>query len=106
MKCCGIKGAVAANRNLWLDFIQKIQPDVGTASRALDAWLGAEGIEGGSIKGKETLCIEVGAPAAVIEVEEIADSDMDSASDSDDSPAPTPPPALRQLTLLELFQPQ
>jgi hypothetical protein len=87
--------------DIWLDLIQKIQPDACTASRALDAWLGAEGIEGGSIKGKETLCIEAGAPEV-----EIADSEMDSASDSDSSPAPTPPPALRQLTLLELFQPR
>jgi hypothetical protein len=71
----------------------------------LDAWLGTEGIKGGLIKGKETLCIEAGAPAAVCEVHEIADSDMesdgdgvgDSNSDRDgySSPAPTPPPALR-----------
>jgi hypothetical protein len=35
-----------------LELIQKIQPDVYIASMKLDAWLGTEGIEGGSIKGK------------------------------------------------------
>jgi hypothetical protein len=38
--------------NLLLELIQKIQPDVYIASMKLDAWLGTEGIEGGSIKGK------------------------------------------------------
>ena len=50
--------------DLWLQLVNKIEPDVCTASRKLDAWLGADGIEGGPIKDKEPLCIEAG-PAAL-----------------------------------------
>jgi hypothetical protein len=34
---------------VWLDLVRRIQPDAYTASRKLDAWLGVEGIEGGSL---------------------------------------------------------
>jgi hypothetical protein len=71
---------------VWLDLVRRIQPDAYTASRKLDAWLGVEGIEGGSLQDKETLCIEAGPPAVVCEVEEVADSDSegDSAVHSND----------------------
>jgi hypothetical protein len=45
--------------------------------------LGADGIEGGSLKDKETLCIEEGPAAVVSEVEEVADSDIESESGID-----------------------
>jgi hypothetical protein len=95
--------------DVWLQLVKKIEPDVYTASRKLDAWLGTDGIEGGPIKDKETLCIEASPAAVVGEVEEVADSDTgsDSGVDSDDQgPATgTPCQSLRQLTLLELFVP-
>jgi hypothetical protein len=94
----------------WLQLVKKIEPDVHTASTALDAWLGADGIEGGSLKDKETLCIEEGPAAVAGEVEEVADSDRESESgvDSDGEEATTGTPCqpLRQLTLLELFVPR
>jgi hypothetical protein len=90
--------------------VKKIEPDVYTASTALEAWLGADGIEGGSLKDKETLCIEEGSAAVVGEVEEVVDSDMDSESDvegdSNTAATETLGQPLRQLTLLELFVPK
>jgi hypothetical protein len=95
--------------DVWLQLVEKIQPDACTASRKLDAWLGAEGIEGGPIQDKEPLCIEAGPAAIVGEVEEVADSDLESESgrdsDGEDATAGTPHQPLRQLTLLELFAP-
>lgn len=93
--------------DLWLQLVKKIEPDVCTASRKLDAWLGAEGIEGGPIKDKEPLCIESGPAAVVGEVEELPNSDVESdsgvESDGEDATAGAPCRPLRQLTLLELF---
>jgi hypothetical protein len=90
--------------------VKKIEPDVYTASTALEAWLGADGIEGGSLKDKETLYIEEGAAAVVGEVEEVAGSDRESESGVDsDSQGTTPGTScrpLRQLTLLDLFMPK
>lgn len=95
---------------VWLDLVSRIQPDACTASRRLDAWLGTDGIEGGPIRHKETLCIEDGPAAVVSEVEEIADSDMESESGVDSSGEGTTPGTscqpLRQLTLLDLFMPR
>jgi hypothetical protein len=95
---------------VWLDLVSRIQPDACTASRKLDAWLGADGIQGGSIQDKETLCIEQGPAAVVGEVEEVADSDMESESgvdsDGEEATAGAPCRPLRQLTLLELFVPK
>jgi hypothetical protein len=95
--------------DVWLQLIKKMEPDVYTASRKLDAWLGADGIEGGSIKNKEPLCIEAGPAAVVGEADEVADSDMESESggdsDGEDATAGNPCRPLRQLTLLELFVP-
>lgn len=96
--------------NLWLQLVKKIEPDVCTASRKLDAWLGADGIEGGPIKDKEPLCIEARPAAVVGEVEELPDSDVESESgvdsDGEDATAGTPSCPLRQLTLLDLFVPK
>jgi hypothetical protein len=96
--------------DVWLQLVKKIEPDVYTASTALEAWLGADGIEGGSLKDKETLCIEEGSAAVVGEVEEVVDSDMDSESDvegdSNTAATETLGQPLRQLTLLELFVPK
>jgi hypothetical protein len=95
--------------DLWIQLVKKIQPDAYTASRKLEAWLGTDGIEGGSIQHKDTLCIEAGPPMAVGEVEEVADSDMESESgvdsDGNGTTTGTARPPLRQLTLLELFVP-
>jgi hypothetical protein len=68
--------------------------DVYTASTALDAWLGADGIEGGPIKDKEPLYIEVSPTAVVGEAEEVLDSDVESessvGSDGEEVTAGTP----------------
>lgn len=98
--------------DVWAHLVKKENPDVHTASRALEAWLGPEGIAGGSISKKQTLSIEAEAPATIYEVEEIQDSEGDEMEEdlepSQSQKAPTVPlPArsLRQLTLLELFCP-
>jgi hypothetical protein len=74
--------------------VAKIQLDACTAGRKLNAWLGADSIEGGSIKDKELLCIEVGPAAAIAEVEELPDSkaksDSSVESDYKDITAETP----------------
>ncbi|CAE7203101.1 hypothetical protein PTTW11_09182 [Pyrenophora teres f. teres] len=85
--------------------------------KALESWLGPEGIAGGPISEKKTLSIEAEAPAIIYEVEEIQDSEDDETNDSVDNSVDnsvgkriqalpkslTPAPRLRQLTLLELF---
>jgi hypothetical protein len=72
--------------------------------------LGTDGIEGGSIKDKEPLCIEVGPTAVGGEVEEVLDSDVESESgvdsDGEEATAGTSCRPLRQLTLPELFVPK
>ena len=97
--------------DVWLQLIERIEPDVCTASRQLDAWLGTDGIEGGPIQNKGPLCIEAGSAAVMDEVEEeIADSDLDSDggvdSDGDEAATGISCRPLRQLTLLELFVPK
>ena len=82
---------------------------------ALDAWLGLEGISGGSISEKAILSIEASTPASVIQVEEIEDSEVEDGEGGGDDVEPTPSrnatksPAfarsLRQLTLIELCKP-
>ncbi|UPX16738.1 uncharacterized protein EKO05_0007125 [Ascochyta rabiei] len=86
---------------------------------ALDAWLGLEGISGGSISEKATLSIEADTPTPATQVEEIEDSEMEDGEDTkngdDDGaedalsqgPAKSPAPArlMRQLTLIELCKP-
>jgi hypothetical protein len=81
----------------------------------LDAWLGSEGVSGGSISDKATLSIEANTPALVTQVEEIKDSEVEDGEGGDNNVKPTPSrnatesPAfaqsLRQLTLIELCKP-
>ncbi|OAL42728.1 hypothetical protein IQ07DRAFT_481611, partial [Pyrenochaeta sp. DS3sAY3a] len=59
--------------HVWLELVVKVNPVAYKASTALDAWLGAEGIAGGSISDKETLSIEADALPPVTQVEEIED---------------------------------
>lgn len=86
---------------LWLDLIKRVNPDACAASRALDAWIGNEGIQG-----REKLYIEEKGSAS--QVEEIIDSADEESSDIEASAEPMKSSArrLRQLTLLELFRPQ
>jgi hypothetical protein len=97
---------------VWLELIKKEHPDIFTASKALEAWLGPDGIAGGPISSKKTLSIEAEAPSASsYEIEEVQDSDDEGDDDAvtsqtqipPDSPVPAAP--LRQMTLLELFHP-
>jgi hypothetical protein len=95
--------------HVWLELVPKVNPNACSASRALDEWLGFEGIAGGSISEKEMLCIEASESEPLTQVEEVEDSEA--TSDSDDerrhaaSTSPAPIQHLRQLTLLELCRP-
>ena len=101
--------------HIWLELVEKVNPTACKASMALDAWLGSEGISGGSISEKATLSIEASTPAPVIQVEEIEDSEVEDGEGGDDDVEPTSSrnatksPALarslRQLTLIELCKP-
>jgi hypothetical protein len=105
--------------HIWLNLVVKVNPVAHKASMALDAWLGSEGISGGSISEKATLSIEANAQAAATQVEEIGDSELEDGEDVENSdgdgtePAPSlgtaksPAPArpMRQLTLIELCKP-
>ncbi|KAK1914348.1 hypothetical protein P3342_007594 [Pyrenophora teres f. teres] len=105
--------------DVWMKLLKKERQDICVASKALESWLGPEGIAGGPISEKKTLSIEAEAPATIYEVEEIQDSKDDETDDSVDNSvdnsvgkriqalpkSPTPAPRLRQLTLLELFHP-
>ena len=57
---------------------------------ALDAWLGLEGISGGSISEKATLLIKASTLASVIQVEEIEDSEVEDGEGGGDNVEPTP----------------
>ncbi|KAF1348219.1 hypothetical protein EJ07DRAFT_62860, partial [Lizonia empirigonia] len=59
--------------HIWLELVVKVNPGAHKASRALDDWLGSEGISGGSISEKATLSIEANAPAPATQVEEMED---------------------------------
>lgn len=48
--------------HIWLELVVKVNPIAHKASMALDAWLGLEGISGGSISDKATLSIEASMP--------------------------------------------
>lgn len=91
---------------LWLDLIERVNPDACAASRALDAWIGNEGLQGGPIQGREKLYIEENGSAS--QVEEVVDSTDEESSDVESSAESVKSSArrLRQLTLLELFRPQ
>jgi len=63
------------------------------ASMALDAWLGSEGISGGSISEKATLSIKANTPTSATQVTEIKDSEMEDSDDSGDEDDVEPAPA-------------
>ena len=99
--------------NVWLDLVKKENPDVYAASKALDSWLGPDGISGGSIHLKKPLTIETEAPATIHAIDEIGDSD----DEEDDRSVIVSQPQLtakgpasarkkmRQTSLLDLFHP-
>ena len=60
---------------VWVELIKKEGPDIFAASKALEAWLGPDGIAGGPISGKRTLSIEAEAPPAFYEIDEVQDSE-------------------------------
>jgi hypothetical protein len=60
---------------VWLQVIPKVNGDAVTASKSLDAFLGAEGIAGGPITRSEHLTIEATYWEEGNRVQEIADSD-------------------------------
>jgi hypothetical protein len=88
---------------VWAQLVKKENPDVFTASKALETWLGPHGINGGSINQKQTLSIKAETPATIYEVEEILDSEDNQLQTPQQTSVPSRP--LRQLTLLELFLP-
>jgi hypothetical protein len=109
---------------IWLKLAKKVNVEAYKASAAFDGWLGSEGIQGRSITGKETLCIEATAPRVQFDVEEVADSESDGDNDRMEdtssvessigggggggvqtSKRPTPARSLRQVSLLDLFRP-
>jgi hypothetical protein len=58
----------AGELDVWVELVKKETPDIFAASRALETWLGADGIAGGPISGKKTLGIEARAPATIYDV--------------------------------------
>ncbi|PVH90805.1 hypothetical protein DM02DRAFT_479183, partial [Periconia macrospinosa] len=58
---------------VWMELVKKERQEIYVASKALEGWLGPEGIAGGPISGKQTLSIEAEAPAAIYEMNEIRD---------------------------------
>ncbi|UPX13403.1 uncharacterized protein EKO05_0003912 [Ascochyta rabiei] len=102
--------------HIWLKLVVEVNLEAYKASMALDAWLGSEGISGGSISKKATLSIEANTLTSATQVEEIKDSELEDGEDGDDhsvEPAPsrrtTNSPAvaraMRQLTLIKLCKP-
>jgi hypothetical protein len=97
---------------VFVNVVKRERPDLCAASKALEAWLGPEGIAGGPINGKQMLSIEAEGPATIHEVEEVGDSEeedsVDSVEDRDESDSQddtAQPKQLRQTTLIELFHP-
>jgi hypothetical protein len=109
-----------AEWRLWLEeVVQRVNPDVVLASRALDGWLGADGIAGAPIHGREVLRIEEMRTEeerpATARVEEVRDSEDDEGEEGgDEEPPPTQQSGASSvassshgasLSLVELFQP-
>ncbi|KAL5371659.1 hypothetical protein DPSP01_014104 [Paraphaeosphaeria sporulosa] len=101
---------------VWVDLVKKTREDLYAASKAVERWLGPEGIAGGPISGKQTLSIKAEGLAAIYEIGEVADSEDEGlASETDSSmrggvgrqrrASSSAAPALRQLTSPELFNP-
>lgn len=89
---------------LWLQLIQRVNPDACVASKALDAWIGKDGLDGGAIQGQEKLYIEENG--GTHEVEEVVDSEEEKSSDEEPLQRRSSSRRLRQPTLLELIKPQ
>jgi hypothetical protein len=97
---------------VFINLVKREQPDLCAASKALEAWLGPDGIAGGPISEKQMLSIEAEAPATIYEVEEIQDSEDEDIENVAENLGPlhsqvsvAPHKRLRQMTLLELFHP-
>jgi hypothetical protein len=90
----------------FLDLVKRERPDICDASKALEAWLGPEGITGAPIAKKQRLSIEMDAPAMAWEIEEIPDSEGEE-MDVSGSPVTNTPSLMpvREMSLLELFHP-
>jgi len=103
--------------DVFVNVVKRERPDLCAASKALEAWLGPDGIAGGPISGKRMLSIEAEPPAAAYEVHEVADSDdaemLVSEEDSEEEGVEeegaeedvAQPRRFRQMTLTELFHP-
>ncbi|KAL5371461.1 hypothetical protein DPSP01_014257 [Paraphaeosphaeria sporulosa] len=98
---------------LWLEVVKKVNPDTYKASQVLDAWLGADGIAGKPISGKETLFVKADVPMPSTQVEEVADSEEEGevgddkdGDESDGKTKPAPARSLRQLSLVDMFKPR
>jgi hypothetical protein len=68
--------------DVWLDLVVRTNPNAHSASKALEEWLGLEGIAGGSISSKKTLSIEASALEPATQVTAVEDSE-DDADDND-----------------------
>lgn len=101
--------------DLFLQLVRKEKPDVCEASRALEEWLGPEGIEGAPITGKAVLSIETAMSAAHGEIYEIDESEDEDDSSGEEDEEDTGAGALehddqtaepqREPSLLDLFVP-
>lgn len=91
----------------WLQIVLHINPDMYAAGKAFEGWLGTDGIEGGSLNGKEPLQIEsrLALGTAVNLRDEEVHDDVDlTTQESQYEREPKKP--LRQLKLTDLFKPQ
>ena len=61
--------------DVFIEVVKRERPDLCAASKAVEAWLGLEGIAGGPISGRQMLSIEVDALTTIYEVEEVEDSE-------------------------------
>lgn len=96
---------------VWLQLVKRVNPDVYAASQNFNAWLGSESMPRASIEGKRQLVIETAPSVTRAAVEEVADSETSDSEglDGEEEDAlrgPAPAGPLRQLTLLELFEPR
>jgi hypothetical protein len=94
---------------IWMDLVEKVNPDAYAASSALELWLGSESIAGGPINEKQALRIELEGP--IHRIEEVLDSDGDSDDEDLEGTQSQPMSSAASLltsrqkpTLLELFK--
>ncbi|KAF2822733.1 hypothetical protein CC86DRAFT_410311 [Ophiobolus disseminans] len=82
------KGKISSEAiNALLQLLSLPETPTHDASRALDAWLGSEGIAGGSISKREMLCIKVSDSEPRTQIEEVEDSEASSDSADELEPA-------------------